>query len=146
FASNRALDAGKQPDRPEVDVLLKIEPEAEQDAFLQHAGGHPRMADGTQEDGVHVPQLTDRALGHDLARLQITLAADVDRLERVFEALHRADLRQHLQARGDDLRPDTVPGYGPDLDQVQPLRSLRTDRSWRPPRTPVTSPGPRRRM
>ncbi len=131
LAADRALDPREQADGAEVDVLVEVEPEAQQDPFLQDARGHPGMADGTQQDGVDVAQLADRPVGQDLAGPQITLAADVDRPERVVQALQSGDLRQHFQALGDDFRPDPVTRHNPDLDQVRPPRHGRRDRSRR---------------
>ena len=102
---------------------MEIEPEAEQDALLEHAGGDPGMADGPEEDRVHVPKLADGAVGEDFAGTQIVLAADVDGLERVFEALGSRDRGEDFQALGDDLRPDPISRHDPDLDQVRPLAS-----------------------
>ena len=44
LAADRALDAREELDRAEVDVLVKIEPQPEQDPLLEHARGHPRDA------------------------------------------------------------------------------------------------------
>src|SRR6185369_14502704 len=43
--------------RAEVDVLLQLEPGAQEDAFLQDARLNIGMADGTQKDGGELAQL-----------------------------------------------------------------------------------------
>ena len=79
FAADRAFDTGEKVDRTEVDVLVEIEPQAQQDPLLQHARRAPcgsptapsRMAS-------RLAELPDRRVGQDLAGPQVVLAADVD--------------------------------------------------------------------
>jgi len=49
FVFKRAIRGAIQSHRPEIDVLLEFEPEAEQNALFQDAGFHLRMADGAEE-------------------------------------------------------------------------------------------------
>ena len=50
---------GIELDRPEVDVLVKVEPQPQQNAFLENAGRHLGVADRSQQDGVAAAQLLD---------------------------------------------------------------------------------------
>ena len=88
------LDAGVEPDRPEVDVLVEVEPEPEQDPLLEHARRHAGMADGPEEDGVAAAQVVDVGVGQDLAGLQVALAAEVEGHELVVETLEPGDRRR----------------------------------------------------
>ena len=47
----------------------------EQDADLEDTGLDLGMADGAEEHGIELPELFDRAVGQDLAGLQVALAA-----------------------------------------------------------------------
>ena len=51
------LDPGIEADRPEVDVLVEIEPEPQQDALFEDPRRHRGMADRPQQDHVAVPKL-----------------------------------------------------------------------------------------
>ena len=53
----RAVNAGIELDRAQVDVLVQLEADAEQHALLEDAGLDVGVADGAQEDGVELPQL-----------------------------------------------------------------------------------------
>ncbi len=57
----RAVHAGVELDRPQVDVLVQLEPHGEQDALLQDARRHVGVADGAQVDGVELAQLVQGA-------------------------------------------------------------------------------------
>jgi hypothetical protein len=51
--------------RAKVDVLLHLEAQAEQDAFLQNAGFDIRMADGAEEDRRELAEFAHRAVRQD---------------------------------------------------------------------------------
>ena len=53
----RARRAGPEPGRAQVDVLVEGEAELEQQAALEHAGRHARVADRAEQDGVVAGQL-----------------------------------------------------------------------------------------
>ena len=61
LARERRLDAGKQLHRPQVDVLIELEPQLQQQALFQDARLHVGMADGAEIDGVELAQLVDGA-------------------------------------------------------------------------------------
>ena len=69
---------GKSFTGPQVDVLIELEPQLQQQAFLQNARLHVGMADGAQEDGVELAQLVDAAGGQRFAGLEVALAAPVE--------------------------------------------------------------------
>ena len=54
------LDAGKELDRPQVDVLIELKPQLQQQPLFQNARLHVGMADGAQVDGVELAQLDRR--------------------------------------------------------------------------------------
>ena len=74
----RAVHPGVELDRPQVDVLVELEPDREQQALLQDAGLDVGMADGAQVDGVELAQLVDLPLADHLAGGQVTVAAVVE--------------------------------------------------------------------
>ena len=81
FVLERRLDAGKQLDRPQVDVLIELKPQLQQQALFQDARLHVGMADRAEVDGVELAQLVDRARRQRFAGLQIALAAPVEMLQ-----------------------------------------------------------------
>ena len=70
---------GIKLNRPEVDVLVEVEPEAEQDSLFEDSGRHVGMADGAEQDGVAAAQPLDLGVGQDLAGPQVALAPQVER-------------------------------------------------------------------
>src|SRR5690606_33119806 len=50
LAPEGALDAGVELHGAQVDVLVKLEAKAEQDAFLEDAGSDARVADGAEQN------------------------------------------------------------------------------------------------
>ena len=54
---------GIELDRAQVDVLVQLEAQPQQDALLQDARLHVRVADGAQVDGVEAAQLLHGASG-----------------------------------------------------------------------------------
>ena len=105
-AGQRAVDAGEQPRRPQVHVVIQGEPHGQQQATLEHAAGHRWIADGAQQDCVVRLELVDHALGQGLPGLVVALGTHV-----VLGAL---DTRPHdiedLQCLADDLGADAVTG------------------------------------
>ena len=53
----RRVDARVELHGPQVDVLIQLETQSQQNALLQNAGLHVRVADGAEEDGVVTGQL-----------------------------------------------------------------------------------------
>ena len=81
----RRLDAGKQLDRPQVDVLVELKPQLQQQALFEDARLDVGMADGAQVDGVELAQLVDGAGGQHFAGAQVALAAEVEVGQFVLE-------------------------------------------------------------
>ena len=67
LAFDRALDTRIKLDRSQVDVLVEVEPEAEQDSLFENAGGDVGVADGAEQDGVAAAQPLDLGVGQDLS-------------------------------------------------------------------------------
>ena len=96
-------------DRPQVDVLLEVEPQAQQDSLLENAGLHVGMADGAQQNGGKLSQLTHDAVRQRLLGAQVTLAAEVvvGIIEFQREFLRRGV--QDLDGLAHDFRAGPVP-------------------------------------
>ena len=61
----------------EIDVLIQLEPQAEQDAFFQNARLDLRMADRAEENGLELAQLVHRAVRQHFAGFEIAFAAEI---------------------------------------------------------------------
>ena len=106
----RAVDAGVELHRAQVDVLVELEAQAQEQALLEDAGLHVRVADGAEVDGVEAAQLLEHRVRQDVAGLHVALAAEVVVLEVELEAELRLRRFEHLQPLADDLRPGAVAG------------------------------------
>ncbi|OBJ37266.1 hypothetical protein A5621_15110 [Mycobacterium colombiense] len=58
-AGQRAVHSRIQPARPQVDVMVQLETQAQQQPSLQHTAGHRRVTDGPEQDRVMRAQLVD---------------------------------------------------------------------------------------
>ncbi len=106
----RCLHTRVELDRPQVDVLVKLEAQLEQDALLEDAGGHIRVADCAEVDRVELAQLGEHRGRQDLAGLEEAVAADVVVRGLVLNSVgSRGDI-EDLQALGHDLRANSVAG------------------------------------
>ena len=99
LSRQRRFDAGKQFHRPQIDVLIELEPQFQQQALFQHARRHVRMADRAQKDGVELSQLVDGAGGQRFAGSQIALAAEIEMLQFVAKFLDSATAFRTLRLR-----------------------------------------------
>ena len=52
LAPNRSLHAGIEADGPKVDVLVKIEPQPQQNALFENSGRHLGVANRSQQNHV----------------------------------------------------------------------------------------------
>src|SRR6185437_3164113 len=95
--------AGPQLGRPEVDVQVELGPQPEQQAALEHAGRHGRVANRAEQDRVHGAQLGQHRVGQHLSGLVVVLRA-----ERAGPPVHREP------AAGRD-RVHEIPGHRGDL-------------------------------
>jgi hypothetical protein len=77
---------------------------------LNRRSSHARVADRAEEDRVLPPQQVEAARGNDLAGFQVAIAAPVERLHLVGDALEFRDRRQHLHRLGGDLGARAVSG------------------------------------
>ncbi len=75
LALEGALDAGVELHGAQVDVLVELEAKAQQDALLEDAGGHARVADGAKENGIVLLQLFGRGGREHFAGRQVAIAA-----------------------------------------------------------------------
>ena len=105
-AGQRAAGAGPQPGRAQVHVLVEGEPQLEQQAALEHARRHGRVADGAEQDRVVAGQLGEHRVGQHLAGAVVAGGAEV--------VLGRLDAGQHgvedLEALRHHLGADAVAG------------------------------------
>jgi hypothetical protein len=104
----RAVDAGEQLGRPQVDVVVEGEPEAEQQPALEHAGRDGRVADGAEEDCLVRAQRLDLLVGDRLARAVPAGGTQVVLGLPQGDAGARQGGTRHLQSLGHDLRADPV--------------------------------------
>ena len=104
------LHPGIEDHGPQVDVLVQLEAGVEQDALLQDARGHVRVADGPQVDGLELPQFGDHRLRQGLAGALVALAAQVVIGVVEFEPRGTRHGIQHLDALGHHFRAGAVPG------------------------------------
>ena len=74
----RRLDAGKQLDGPQVDVLVEAEAQVEQQLAFEDAGRDVGMADGAEQDGVELAKLVEAVGRQGLAGLEVAVAAPVE--------------------------------------------------------------------
>ena len=104
------FDARVELDRPQVDVLVQLEPHPEKDALLQDAGLDIGMADGAEVDGVHLLQLVEDRIGKDIPRLEVTLPAQVVVLQLILETKPVRSRLEGLEPFGHDLGTRPVAG------------------------------------
>ena len=81
LAGQRGFDAGEQFHRPQVDVLVEAEPQFQEQALFEDAGGDVGMAHRAQQNGGKGAQFVERLGRHDLAGPQIALAAEIEVLQ-----------------------------------------------------------------
>jgi hypothetical protein len=81
LTSDRRLHALVELDRPEIDVLLKIEAEPQQDTLFQDSGSHARVPYRAQEYGIAAPQAIHDSFGQNLSGGKVTLSAHIEALE-----------------------------------------------------------------
>ena len=63
--------------RPQVDVLIQFEPQAQQQSFFENARLHIRMPDRAQVDRVQFAEFRDHAVGQNLPGALVAFAAQV---------------------------------------------------------------------
>src|SRR6478609_1192839 len=102
----RTVDPGVQPRRTQIDVVVQREPDAQQQATFQHAAGHRRITDGTEQDRVVTAQLVDHGVGQHLAGRVVATRTKV--IARLVDAGH--DRVEHLECLTDHFGSDTVAG------------------------------------
>src|SRR4051794_6381446 len=88
----RGLYAGIEPDRPQIDVMVKREAQLEQQPALEHAARHSRVADGTEQNRVVPTDLFEHGVGQRLLRRMPAPRAEV--------ILRRHDLRVVRRGNG----------------------------------------------
>ncbi len=116
--------------------MIELEPQLQEQTFLQNARLHIGMADGAQENGVVLAQLVDGARGEDLAGFEVVLAAKVEVVELIGEPFQLGHRRQHLESLAGNLGPGAVAANDGDFvlvasTQVQvPARVARFGVGW----------------
>ena len=97
FARQRRLDTRVQLDRAEVDVLIQLESQFQQQAFLQDARRDIGMPDGAQVDRVELLQFVDGACRQGLLGAEIAFSAEVVMLQLERKAFLLGDCRKHFE-------------------------------------------------
>ena len=90
--------------RPEIDVLVQLKAEPQQDALLQDARGHFRVADGPQIDGVEPAQFREHGVRQGFAGAQVALPAEVVIGEIIFDPRGSGHRLEDLDAFRHHLR------------------------------------------
>ncbi len=72
------LNAGEQPHRAQIDVLLEVAAQRDQQAPQRDVIGHVGIADRAEKDGVEEPQPVKPVFRHHPAGLGVGLAAPVE--------------------------------------------------------------------
>jgi len=114
-AGQRRLHARQQLHRPKVDVLVELEPQLEEQALLQDARRHARVTDRAEEHGVLGAKQVEATFGHDLAGLEVAIAAPVEHLHVVGEAVELRHGVEDLERLGSDFGAGAVTGDRGDL-------------------------------
>ncbi len=95
-------------DRPQVDVEIQSEPETQDHRAFDQAGFDVGVADRPQQHRIQRAPLVDHAVGHQVAGLQIVLAAVRVLHQLVREAGRLAGRVEHLERLPGDLGTDPV--------------------------------------
>jgi hypothetical protein len=111
---DEGLHARIPDDRTEVDVLVELEPDPKEQVALEDPRFHARVADGPEEDGVHLSKHLEFLVGEDLTGLQVPVGTEVQGNGLDIETIGSRDRSEHLQALLDDLGPGAVPRDHPD--------------------------------
>ena len=102
----RRRHARVEPDRPQVDVVVELEPQPQQQPALEHPARHGRVADRAEQDHVVRPDLLEHRVGERLPG-----AVPAPRAQVVVGRVE-GDVRrrrpQHLQRLGRHLGADAV--------------------------------------
>ena len=113
--AQRAGDAGQDARRAHVGVLVERLADGEPQAPQRDVVGHVGRAGRAEQDGVVALDQVEAVLGHERAGLLVALGAPVEMIEGDGEAAVALGARlQHLDAGGDHLGADAVPGDGGD--------------------------------
>ncbi len=106
----RAVHARVELHRPQVDVLVELEAQAQQEPFLEDARLDVGVAHGSEQNGVECAQPVDVVFVDDVPARQITIATEIELLGGVFEALESGDRSQYLDGLHNDLGARSVSG------------------------------------
>jgi hypothetical protein len=74
--ADRSADARPQLGWPEIDIQIKLEPQAQQQSAFEHARRHVGSPDRSEQDRVGLPQLGEYRVRQHLAGAQIVLPAE----------------------------------------------------------------------
>jgi hypothetical protein len=104
-------------------VVVEGEAELQQEAALQDAGRHARVADRAEQDGVVLLQGVEVGVGEGLTGGVVTLGAEVVLLGLQLHIL-RKDGGEDLQAFGHDFLADAVTGNHCEIDAARHAGTL----------------------
>ncbi len=116
--AQRRGHARVEPGRPQVHVVVELEPQPQEQPPLQHPARDAGVADRPEQDRVVLADLGERGVGEGLAGGVPALGAEV-----VVGGLDGGDAvdrgAQDLEALGDDLGPDAVTGDDGEADRLR---------------------------
>ncbi|KAF5032839.1 hypothetical protein DSECCO2_612950 [anaerobic digester metagenome] len=88
-----------------------MEPDGEQNAFLEYPGFHPLVADGAEVDRLKLRELPDILLGEEFSGRKVTLRPDVEVGPGDVKPIPLPCGVENLSSCDDDLGTDAVPAY-----------------------------------
>jgi hypothetical protein len=142
-AGQRTAHTGVELRRAQVHVVVELEAQPQEEAALEDAAGHRRVADGAEEDRVVLLELGQHRLGEELpggvpARRAQVVVRGLDARRHLVEDLERLidDLRSDSVAR-DDRKAHPAPSL---LHHVSRLGTTRRTLPAAAERTLASSP------
>ncbi len=116
FVFERRFDAGKQFNRPQIDVLIELKAKFKQQTFFKHARRHIGMSHRTEIDRVELSQLVHGPLGQSLARAKIPLAPKVEMRQLIREVFEFGDRFENFESFAGDFGTGTISADDGDIE------------------------------
>ena len=118
WLGTQGLDAGVAHDRPEVHVLIELEPDLQQQVALQDAGLHARVADRARGRSASISRsCVELLVGEHIAGAQEPIGAEVEVDQRHVEVARTASstLRPSATTSGPVPSPRMTPIVWPSV-------------------------------
>ena len=116
------VDARVEPHRTQVDVVVELEAQPQQQAALEDARRDARVADGAEQDRVVAAELLEHGVRQHLTGGVVAPGPEVVVLGLDLGARRGEGRLEHLEALGDHLGADAVPGDHCESDAGHPSR------------------------